>query len=157
MKVGDLVPDSMLYGDPPDSSDPTQNLFFGLKDEDQGHKLYAVPTGTPIGQIVRDFQIGSHGADSYSWDVEETIQMVAEKAEAIAAVIPCRVTFADAAGLKLRFLRQVTAEDMEKIEALFPEDEMTQAGLEGYLSEWDGESPVLSRIAEENLIHLWWD
>ena len=83
--------------------------------------------------------------------------MVAEKAEAIAAVIPCRVTFADPAGLKLRFLRQITEADMEKIKALFPEDEMMQAGLEGYLSEWDGEGSPLSRIAQENLIHLWWD
>ena len=157
MKVGDLVPDSMLYGDPPDSPDPTQNLFFGLKDGDKGHKLYAVSTVTPISQIVRDFQIGSHGAESYSWDVEETIHLVAEKADAIASVIPCRVTFADPAGLKLRFLRQVTEADMERIKALFSEDDMMQAGLEGYLSEWDGEGSPLSRIAEENLIHLWWD
>jgi len=157
MNVGDLVPDSMIYDEPPESSDSTQNLFFGLKDGDEGHKLYAVPISTPIGQIVRDFQIGSHGAESYSWDVEETIQMVAEKTEAIAAVIPCRVTYADPAGLKLRFLRQITEADMEKIEALFPEDEMMQAGLEGYLSEWDGEGSPLSRIAQENLIHLWWD
>ncbi|MFN5579512.1 MAG: hypothetical protein ACK49X_07840, partial [Akkermansiaceae bacterium] len=90
----------MLYDDPPNSSDPTHNLFYGMKAEDnQGHRLYAVPTCTPIGQIVRDFQIGLQGAESYSWDVEETIQMVAEKAEAIAAIIPCRVTFADYAGL----------------------------------------------------------
>ena len=157
MKVGDLVPDSMLYDDPPDSGNPTQNVFFGHKDGDVGHKLYAVPTSTPIGRIVRDFQVGSHGAGSYSWDVEETIQMVAEKTEAITAVIPCRVTFADPAGLKLRFLRQVTAVDMERIEALFPEDDMMQAGLEGYLSEWDGEGSPLTRIVEENLIHFWWD
>jgi hypothetical protein len=157
MKVGDSIPDSMLYDDPPDSVDPTENVFFGLKDGDEGHKLYAVPATTQIGQIVHDFQIGSHGAESYSWDVERTIQMVADKAEAIAAVIPCRVTFADPAGLKLRFLRQVTAADMERIEALFPEDDMMQAGLEGYLSEWDGEGSPLSRIAEENLIHFWWD
>jgi hypothetical protein len=147
----------MIYDEPPESSDSTQNLFFGLKEGDEGHKLYSAPTSTPIGQIVRDFQTGAHGAESYSWDVEETIQMVAEKAEAIAAVIPCRVTFADPAGLKLRFLRQVTEADMEQIEALFSEDEMMQAGLEGYLSEWDGEGSPLSRIAEENLIHFWWD
>ncbi len=157
MQVGDLVPDGMLYGDPPSSSDSTLNVFFGLKDGDEGHKLYAVPLDTPIGQIVSDFQVGSHGAESYSWDVESTIRLVAEKADAIASVIPCRVTFADPAGLKLRFLRRVTEADLEKIEALFPEDEMMQAGLEGYLSEWDGEGSPLSRIAEENFIHFWWD
>lgn len=157
MKVGDLIPVHMIHDDPPNSSDPSQNLFFGLKDGDEGHKLYSVPTGTPIGQIVRDFRIGAHGAESYSWDVENTIQMVAARTEAIASVIPCRVTFADPAGLKLQFLRQVTDADVEQIEALFPEDEMMQAGLEGYISEWDGEGSWLSRIADENCIHLWWD
>ncbi len=157
MKPGDLIPDSMLYDDPPDSGDPSQTLFFGLKDGDEGHKLYATATSTPIGQIVREFRIGAHGAESYSWDVEQTIKLVAEKAEAVSAVVPCRVTFADPAGLKLRFLRQVTDADMQKIAAIFPKDEMMQAGLEGYLSEWDGRGSPLDRIARENLIHLWWD
>ena len=89
--------------------------------------------------------------------LSETISLVSEKATRIAELVPCRATFADPAGLKLRFLRQITEDDLKMIEALFPEDEMMQAGLERYASEWDGECSILAPVLKENLFHFWWD
>jgi hypothetical protein len=48
-------------------------------------------------------------------------------------------------------------EDLEKIEALFPEDQMMQAGLERYGAEWAGEVPLLAPVLREKLFHFWWD
>ena len=154
---GDLVPETEIYSDPPASSDILRVEFYGLLDGDPGHRLYSVPAGTPVAQVVRVFAVGSHSEISYGDDAAETIEIVAAKATKIGEIIPCHIVFADAAGLKLRFERQVTDDDIRKIEALFPLDEMMQSGLERYLSEWDGEGSVLAPVKEENLFHFWWD
>ena len=65
--------------------------------------------------------------------------------------------FADAAGLKLKFERQVTTADVKRIETLFPDDIALDAGLGVYISEWDGQSSLLAPIIETNLMHFWWD
>ena len=94
---------------------------------------------------------------SYGDESNAIVDLVADNATKIAEIIPCRITFADAAGLKLRFFRQVTVGELKQIEALFPEGEVIQAGLERYLSEWDGKGSVLAPVLKENLFHFWWD
>lgn len=71
--------------------------------------------------------------------------------------MPCRVIFADQAGLKLKFTRQITEDEIEKIEAMFSEGEMMKAGLERYLSEWAGGGELLAPVLAENVFHFWWD
>jgi hypothetical protein len=155
---GEAVPQDKRYEDPPASPDPTKILIQGLKWGDEGHQYFSIPADTPVADIVRFFEVGSHGAQSYSYDEEETIAVVAGKATALAELIPSRVTFADAAGLKLRFLREVTEDDLRAIEALFPdEEEVMQAGLEGYVSEWDGEGSLFEDVRRSNQFHFWWD
>lgn len=154
---GAVVPGEEIYGAPPNSQDKTKLQFYGLRKGDPGHRLYSIPVETKVSTVVRLFEVGAHGANSYLYDQDETIDLVAKKAEAIAALVPCRVVFADSAGLKLQFTRQITADEVQKIEAMFPDDIQMQAGLERYLSEWDGESLLLKPVLKENLIHLWWD
>lgn len=155
---GEAIPYGDLRGDPPASPDPTKILIRGCWRDDPGHFYYFIPAETPVADIVRFFEVGSHGANSYSFDEEETIAVVAEKATALAKLIPSRVTFADAAGLHLLFLRQVTEDDLRAIEALFPDEEdQMQAGLDGYLSEWDGEGPLFEEVRRSNQFHFWWD
>ena len=155
--AGEVVPNDSIYSDPPASSDPARINLYGWKEGDPGHLIYSIPADTPVADIVRFFEVGSKAEASYGDDSEETIALVAEKATGIAELVPCRATFADAAGLKLRFLRQVTEEDLKKIETLFPDDQMMQAGLDRYASEWDGEGPILAPVLQENLFHFWWD
>jgi hypothetical protein len=156
-KAGEVVSQSAIYSDPPAASEPANINLYGLAEGDSSHRIYTIPADTPVADVVRFFEVGSRSATSYGDDADETIALVAEKATSISALVPCRVTFADAAGLKLRFLRQVTEDDLEKIEALFPEEQMMQAGLDRYASEWDGEGPLLAPVLNENLFHFWWD
>ena len=116
-----------------------------------------MPADTPVAEVVRAFAVGSHGAESYGYEVEDTVEKVADVASKITGLIPCRVTFADAAGLKLKFDRQITADELERIEGLIPEEDQIQLGMDRYLSEWDGESAYLGPVLQENLIHFWWD
>ena len=155
--AGDAVSNDAIYSDPPASTDPTKIHLYGWRDGDHGHRLYTIPADTPVAEIVKVFEVGSKAEETYGDDAAETIALVAEKATGIAQLVPCRATFADPAGLKLRFLRQITKEDLEKIEALFPEEQMMQAGLDRYASEWDGEGPILAPVLEENQFHFWWD
>jgi len=156
-RVGEVVPHDQIYSDPPVSPEHARIQFYGLLGDDTGHRLYSIPNNTPVEDVVWLFEVGSHGAMSYSFDAKSTVSLVAQKAEKISNIIPCRVIFADAAGLKLRFSRPLTDEEFHQIEALFSEEEMMQAGLDRYLSEWDGESPILSPIRTEGLFHFWWD
>ena len=153
----DTVSDEQIYGSPPNAGDETKVQFYGFLDGDVGYRVYSIPRSTKLATVVEFFQVGSHGAVNNGEDVEATVNLVAEKAEAIAALVPCQVTFADAAGLKLRFTRKITAEEVRQIEELFPEDIQFQAGLERYIAEWDGQSPLLEPLLRENMIHLWWD
>ena len=146
-----------IYQDPPISPDPNKIQFWGLKTTDESHRLYTVPVDTTPVEIVRTFEVGSHGAMSYNFDEKETVELVAKKVAAISEIIPFRILFADPAGLKMRFHTQITREELDQIEALFPEDEMMQAGLDGYISAWDGKSPILGEVLKTNTLHLWWD
>jgi len=154
---GDVLPDEKIYSDPPPSNDPSQIQFFGMREGDSGHRLYSVPAKTSVAEIVTEFEVGSHGAMGSGYNVDETVRLVAGKASQIAELIPLRVVFADSAELKLKFERQITSEELAKIEGIFPEEEAMQAGLEHYLSEWDGESSLLAPVLVENLFHFWWD
>ena len=152
--ASDPVPSTQIYSDPPNSADSSRTNFYGLnEDHDPGYRIYSIPAGTPVEEVVRFFEVGSHDGG----DTAETVALVAAKASKIAEIIPCHVVFADAAGLKLRFDRQVTDDDIRKFEALFPEEDVMQAGLERYFSESDGEGSIFELVKEENLFHFWWD
>jgi hypothetical protein len=156
--AGELVPYSQTYSDPPKSDDSSRLIFYGLREGDPGHRLYSIPAGTSVADIVRVFAVGSHSEMSYGDDASETVAIVADKATRIADIIPCSVTFADPAGLHLRFSRQITRTELAKIEALFPETEDPfQSGLEAYISEYDGEGSIIERVIKENCFHFWWD
>lgn len=156
-KAGNFLDEKAIYGNPPSSSDPARIILIGMLESDPGHRLYEIPTQTTVADVVRVFRVGAHGAESYNYDVSATVALVADKATKIAEIIPYRVFFADIAGLKLRFERQITPAELKLIEALFSEQEVMQAGLERYLSAWDGSSPLLAPVLKENLLHFWWD
>lgn len=146
-----------IYEDPTQPEDPTMMTFWGLEPGEKVHEAFTLPVETPTREITRRFEVGFQAGISYRYDQKETCELVAKKVEAIAKIIPFRVTFADSAGLKLRFTRQITATEVAEVEALFPEEEAMQAGLDGYISNWRGEGPLLTPVVEENLLHLWWD
>lgn len=85
------------------------------------------------------------------------VLIVAELVEKIAQLVPCEVSFITDASLKLRFTRQITEPEWNELVKLFPEAEVMELGLEYYLSEWDGEQPLLAPILKENGLSLWWD
>jgi hypothetical protein len=129
-----LLNNNSIYGYPPTSNDKQTVLIFGMSQDDKEHHLYMIPKDTPISDVVQYFKVGSHGASSYGFDSQQTINMVSEKASKIDMIIPCRVVFADAAGLKLKFERNITEPELSYIESLFPEEDAMQCGLDRYIS-----------------------
>lgn len=157
MKPGDIMPKDQIYSDPPESADKSLIQFYGSRKNEECYRLYSVPSDRCVGEIVREFEVGSHGAESYGYNIAETVELVARMAIEIAIIVPCRVIFADVAGLKLRFLRQITIDEIRQIQGLFAEDTMMQAGLDRYVSEWDGEGLLFNPVFEENMFQFWWD
>ena len=155
--AGDVVPDDQINSSPPEDSDSLLINVYGVREGDSGPRVYSIPAGSPVAEIVRVFEVGSHSEISYGDDPQETIALVAGIATKIAEIIPSRPTLASASMLELRFRRQITEEELQRIEALFPDGKMMQAGLERYVTEWDGESPILAPLMKENLIQFWWD
>ncbi|OAI56788.1 hypothetical protein AYO49_03605 [Verrucomicrobiaceae bacterium SCGC AG-212-N21] len=146
-----------IYQDPPQSKVEGRNHLIGLSEADDAHHIYDIPAATTFGDVARAFRVGSHSAISYGDVADETVEMVARKLDVIEGISSGRVVFADSAGLKVRFHRPISADDYPLIEALFPEDEMMQAGLEAYVSEWSGDGHPLEPLRGSDLLHLWWD
>ncbi len=151
--AGASIEGEQLYSDPPESPDKSRIQFFGLREGDTSHRLYSMPVDTPVADVVRAFEVGSHNCVG---DVPARIALVADKATRIAKLVPCRVIFADQAGLKLKFTRQITVDEVKMIEAMFSVDEMIEAGLDRYLSEL-GCDEGLATVLAENTFHFWWD
>jgi len=155
--AGPILPQDDTYSDPPTSPDPSRFQFYGYLEGDSGYRLYSVPSDTPLAKIVSTFEIGSHGAQSYGYDKAATVKLVAQKATAISTLIPCRVAFADAAGLKLKFTRRIEDADLDQISQLFPKEEGFQSGTEGYINEQEPGRHLFQRVKDENAFHFWWD
>jgi hypothetical protein len=153
----DYVSNDAVYDDPPRCPSAGKNWIFGLIEGDEHHRIYEIPSSESFGTIARAFRVGSHGALNCGYDEDDTVEMVARKLDVIEGIAPGRVIFADAAGFKVRFLSPISSEDYPLIEALFPENEMMQAGLESYVSEWSGEGHPLAQLRGSDLLHLWWD
>jgi hypothetical protein len=153
----DYLSDDAFDDDPPLPPTPDRLWLVGMREGDESHRLYDVPATASFGDIARAFRVGSHGANSYGFDETETIEMVARKLDVIQGIAPGRVLFADAAGFKVRFSDPVSTDDYLLIEALFPEEEVMQAGLDGYISRWTGEGHPLAPLCGSDLLHLWWD
>jgi len=147
-------PGLSIYEDPPPASEPGWIQIFGARGDQEDHQIYRIPANTPAEQIIRFFEVGSHGAGC---DLQKTIDLVATRIAQVLEIIPGTVYFADIAGLKIRFHRQITPEELARIEALYDPDEWITAGLDGYLSEWEQDGPLLQRVLEENALCLWWD
>ena len=132
-------------------------FFHGTRSSQEKYREYDVPKDTPLSDIVRYFQIGSHGAESYGFDVEATVELVAALAEELVEIVPGHVLSASPACLRIRFCYQLDDDDLEDMEEVFDGVDAVQAGLEGYISEWDGQGLLFERAKDENLICLWWD
>jgi hypothetical protein len=145
-----------IYEEPKQPKDKKRLRMYGMLEND-GYKTFEMPADTKASAIVRYFRVGSHGAINSGADPEGLITRVAAVADKITKIVPARPFFADEAGLKLKFLKKVTKADLKKIEALFPEDNMLELGLERYVSDWDGESGMLDSVIKEGLFHFWWD
>jgi hypothetical protein len=156
-QAGEFVNRDSIQEGPPQPKDSSRLSLYGLIDDEVRYRIYEMPSDTPLAEIVDFFSVGSHGAMSYGYDATETIRKVAAVVTKVVRIAPARPCFADSAGLMLRFTRRVTETDLQQIEALFPEDEAMQLGLDGYISDWDGESRMLERVMKEGTLHLWWD
>ena len=155
--TSDVQDQNSIYGKPPESTKPDMILFYGMSETDKFHKLYMVPKNTPTLEIIQYFKVGEHGEQSFGFLGQSIKKIVTDNIQAIEQIVPVRVYFADSAGLKLKFKRQITESELEKIEALFPDDKAIFAGLDGYISEWDGASRLLEPVLKKNEIEFWWD
>lgn len=132
-------------------------LLVGRIEGDPGHRIYAIPP-IDVDQIVENFRVGARCEKSIGLSAAEAIKRVATRVEGIHHVCPIFITFADSAGLHAEFARKLTARDASEIEKLFPVEDAMKDGLDSYVSEWEGEGPLLApRLLKEQCIRLWWD
>ena len=121
-------------------------LVCGLLEGDDGHAIYLVENASAI-DLARDFETGSHNA----FAGPETEQ-VCDELSRIFKVASFRPYFVDAAGYKAKFLDRLTTRQSQMIEGILT------VGLEGYVSEWSGDGPILAEtLVKENGLRLWWD
>jgi hypothetical protein len=121
-------------------------VVCGFLPGDDGHAIYLIEDGSAI-EVAREFETGSHNAFA---GVET--EQVCDELSCVLKVAPFRPYFADAAGYKAKFLDRLTARQAQAIERILT------VGLEGYLSEWSGDGPIMAEtLVEENGLRLWWD
>ena len=84
--VGDKVDRADYYTYIPETTGPSR--FIGYRQGDSDHRWYTAPENIPPADIVKVFKVGSHGAESYSYDEAETIELVASITEAIHKIAP---------------------------------------------------------------------
>ncbi len=116
---------------------------------DDSHRLYLIPAGDP-GVVAETFGVGGHGA-YYSM---ESPGQVRAQVEAIHAQNPIVPFFADAAGFKFGFQKEITPELLAFI------DRTLTVGLEAMIeASWEagGEGEPSAFVAREKHVHLWWD
>lgn len=51
--VGPIVDSGLIYGIPPEAEDPDEIVLFGMHEKDKGHRLYKIPSTTPMAEVVR--------------------------------------------------------------------------------------------------------
>lgn len=157
--AGEFVDYEDCYGDPPVSADPALMILFGMAADDDGHRLYEIPIETPISMIVNYFRIGTHNCGHERYE-PPILEAVANNAALIHAAVPCRPIFADAAGLKLKFLHQITDAEIHELMAILNNRDGNWrpdvCGLDIYLDELY-EQDFLPTVKKQNLFHFWWD
>jgi len=155
-KAGDYV-GGELYGSPPKSDSSEFINIYGLGPNDTGHRIYTIPANTTLEEIITFFKVSTHGSESYSFDPNKTLKMFIEKTTKASKIIPGKVIFADSAGLKIELFKEITEDDILKLEKIFPEELVINSGMELVMSEWDGKGSYLSSLKGKKLIHYWWD
>jgi hypothetical protein len=153
-KFGEEVPDTR--GRPPDSPLAGMRCLFGAAPGDWEHRLYLVPEGTPVENLVEFFEAGSHWALRSGYDERDTTDLVGRTLSEVAAIVPGRVELAGPAALRFRFARRLRLEELEQIESVYHRVDELQAGLEIYVNGTSGDS-ILADIRESGVLQLWWD
>jgi hypothetical protein len=121
-------------------------VVCGLLDRDEGHAIYLIEDATPI-DVAREFGTGTHNAFTGG-----EAEQVCDELSRVFKIAPFRPYFVDAAGYKAKFVGELTAKQAESIEGILT------VGLEGYVSEWSGDGPIMAdTLLKENGLRLWWD
>ena len=121
-------------------------IVCGCKGDDAGHSIYVIHGFSPI-ELAREFRTGSHNA----WPKAET-DKVCEQLGSVFEIAPFQPYFIDAAGFKCRFIQPISSQQADAIERILT------VGLEGYVSEWSGQGPIVAdTVVAENGLRLWWD
>jgi hypothetical protein len=125
-------------------------VVVGMRGEDPGHRIYVTP---PVSarELVEAFGVGEEGG-------ELLVARTAERLASVERICPLVVTFADGKGLHAEFIRRLDLAGATRIEALWSLDDAIPDGLEGYVSEWTGNGPLMvPRLLKEQALQLWWD
>jgi hypothetical protein len=121
-------------------------VFCGLLESDDGHCLYLIEDAS-VADIARVFETGSHNAFP-----RPQTERVCDELSRVYEIAPFRPYFVDAAGYKATFLQPITQDQAKQVESVLT------VGLEGYVSEWSGNGPLMvDTLVKENGLRLWWD
>ena len=101
-KVGeDVHPDDPL----PTDIENGMNAIHGCAPGDWSHRLYLMPIGTPLEDIIEFFEVGYPAALRHGWEEREVTDLIVETLNAINNIVPGSVEMAAPSGLRFRFWR----------------------------------------------------
>jgi hypothetical protein len=121
-------------------------IVCGSLESDDGYVLYLIENASAT-ELAREFATGSHNDFEGSQP-----KRVYDELSRVFKIAPFRPYFIDDAGYKAKFLDPLTQEQAHAIESVLT------VGLEGYVSEWSGDGPLMvDTLLKENGLRLWWD
>ena len=152
-KVGeDVHPDDPL----PTDIENGMNAIHGCAPGDWSHRLYLMPIGTPLEDIIEFFEVGYPAALRHGWEEREVTDLIVETLNAINNIVPGSVEMAAPSGLRFRFWRCLRDDELEEIEAIYGKADEYKAGLERYINHGLSGSSLLQDVGESGLLHLAW-
>ncbi len=120
-------------------------------------RIYDVPCDAKLESIINFFEVGSQGAMSYGFNQSEVMKLVAEKASQLCSVLPCVLARANCGALEFRITREVTNDDLDKIEEIFSDCNASEAGAEFYVTGQTEGRHLFQRVQDERTFCFGWD
>ena len=149
---GEIHPQDPL----PDEVESGMEAIRGCAPGDWSCRLYLVPEGTALEDIIEFFEVGSAFAAEHGWDELETRDLINTTLSQVHEIVPGSIEIATASELLFRFWRRLRDDELEEIDAVYGKVDEYQAGLDRYINHGLSGSSLLHDVGETGVLQLSW-
>lgn len=144
-------------GRPEQPNEAGRIRFYGHLDHALLDRIYDIPSDGMLESVINFFEVGSHGTVSYGFDQSKVMKLVTEKASQLCSALPCVLARANCGTLEFRITREVTNDDLDKIEEIFSDCDPFEAGAEFYVTGQTEGRHLFQRVQDERTFCFGWD